>query len=330
MPTALHEPSPAKVEHPTAELTAALGKVTSGQELYRAENLDPVAVTRKLLADHPDAHMEKNGHLTLPAIPAAEVSQARTTVELGRVLAHATGVSRVTVEKVGERFHVYGHINPKDKLADLLNEVSHADLKRAKAEFRTRLFDREELIDFLGVSDRTTDSRISDWKEAGVLFTNESCEFDCLKMFTFSEAKAGERPLADNESNRYKYGFVNPAKDSKEGIEILEKGWVKSSSAPPASSSRYVSKGEYKNFESAYKTKSFSYAVAILGHKEGASVYWNRIGHKKPRSDNQTWNRDPAQYVGPEHKTESARSGSESPHYKIPTKKLGSHPSWWE
>jgi hypothetical protein len=130
VPKSLVEPRPAKLAHPTAAFSAELAHASSGAVLYEAGTNNPADVTRNLLATHPEAHLDTaSGRLNLPPVPEDALGHVDSLAQLGRTLALATGVSKVTLEKTGDRFVIHGHINPETTL------VTGDALPRTAAEF---------------------------------------------------------------------------------------------------------------------------------------------------------------------------------------------------
>ncbi len=204
------------------------------------------------------------------------------------------------------------------------------ELKKVKAAMKKRLFKREEVETVLKVSKTTALDRVNKWLAAGTLHSLASSTFDAYQQYSFDSKKAGQRET--NPNNRSKYGYSNPAKTSSEGLQILSKGLRKDSPKPVSAGSAayHQKKAKYDSKKPGSGYKNFKFSVAILGHKgKGASGHWNRTGHTQPKSANSTWNKNPANYHGPEHKTESSASGAASERYRVPSKAAGSHSSWW-
>jgi hypothetical protein len=207
-------------------------------------------------------------------------------------------------------------------------------LKKALPD--NRLFNRKKLEEILGADTNRANYVLRKWQDRGLIFPLSSAVKDKRTEYTADPAKA-EQKETDSESNRSKYGFVNPKKTSPTGLIILTKGLNRSVSPPKIdefSSDYHVNKARYNSVMpgSGWQgdAKTFPFDDAILGHgPEGASEYWNRIGHTQPRSDNYKWNQDPASYQGPEHYKESAASGSKAPPYMIPSESVGSDKGWW-
>jgi uncharacterized protein YjbI with pentapeptide repeats len=204
------------------------------------------------------------------------------------------------------------------------------DLRTARSTFRRRLFTSEELCEALGKPDTTCRAYRQDWQAQGILFVFQSNEYDRYKMFSFDRSKAGERPVADGPSNRVKYGYVNPDKESGPGLTILSKGLIRQPKDPAdlMNAEWHKTQAEYRSWNKP--GRRFKWPNAILGHEEGASVNWNREGHKRPRSGNLAWNRDPKHYGGPELDSDSSASGADAPRYRVPHRDIGSHESWCE
>lgn len=229
-------------------------------------------------------------------------------------------------ERKGEWF-VNIVINPKAEWRLDLSTAADMDVGKIKAAFGKRLFSREELEGVLGAAKSTALSRINEMKAAGGLFVYSSADTDVGTLYSFDPAKEGDRPT--NPNNRSKYGYQNPAKTSSEGLQILSKEFNKDTPKP-------IERGDagYHQIKALYDswktgTKRFKFAVAILGHKgKGASGHWNKTGHTQPKSVNQAWNKNPANYGGPEHEAESSASGGKSERYVMPSRKHGSHSSW--
>ncbi|MDQ2807326.1 MAG: hypothetical protein M3Z04_10515, partial [Chloroflexota bacterium] len=232
----------------------------------------------------------------------------------------------------GSFAHVHGAVNPEEDSPKRKRRDSAGDLIKAKAAFGHRLFSWSELSATLGASKTTALARINEWLGSGALFQLASDTFDPETEYSFDATKAGQREISPN--NRAKYGYhPNPDKTSSAGLEILSKG-LRSDSPPPiehTSSLYHQQKARYHSMRPGSSYTNFGWPDAILGHKMelGASEHWNRIGHTQSKAQNRVWNQNPANYHGPEHKTESSASGSTSERYRVPSKAAGSHPDWW-
>lgn len=263
------------------------------------------AVTRRL------AGSAVTRPILVPLFAAIKVRYALTSIE--------------PVEENGE-WSVDIVINPRKRKALKLSSVAAADLPSIRRAFGQRLFTRAELEAELGAAKSTCLARVAEWKGAGILHTLASAPTDVGTAYSFDAAKSGQRET--NPNNRSKYGYQNPAKTSSEGLQILSKGLRADSPKPIRRSD-----ADYHQTEASYDSwrgrKRFKFPVAILGHKDpGASGNWNAEGHKRSRADNLAWNKNPANYVGPEHKDESSASGGSSERYRVPMKAIGSHSSW--
>ena len=224
-------------------------------------------------------------------------------------------------------------IAPNDTVeTDSIDVDDNQDIEKAKSQFKSRLFTREELQETLNISKSTALARIQKWKGDNKLYPLASSSFDPLTQYSFDQEKGGQRELADNESNRSKYGFINPGKESSNGLIILSKGINSSSPKPILYNDKkyHKTKAKYDSKRPGSSYKNFKFQDAILGHKDpGCSGYWNKEGHKKSKAENKTWCKDSNNYWGPEHKKESSASGGKSERYRVPSKAIGSHPDWW-
>jgi hypothetical protein len=116
--------------------------------LYQAAETNPVQVTKSLLSQHPDAHLDSNnGQLTLPPGSKVTVETARTLPELGQLISHQMGVTKVTIVHQGDEIAFVGHINPSatighwdfSKESDRRHDdLSHGGYYKRKA-WRTRV-----------------------------------------------------------------------------------------------------------------------------------------------------------------------------------------------
>jgi len=90
-----------------------------------------------------------------------------------------------------------------------------------------------------------------------------------------------------------------------------------------------------------FKWMSGGKNLMVLGHAHDASSHWNngaglppyeKAGHTQLKSQNQQWNKNPANYHGPEEKYESAASGADAENYEKPgpDRTPPSHPMWWD
>jgi hypothetical protein len=203
-------------------------------------------------------------------------------------------------------------------------------IKKAREAFGNRLFSTgDDLVPLLEISLRTAQRRISKWIATGIVFRLESEKTDPLGLCSFDPIKAGQRETDPN--NRYKYGYVNPKKDSPTGLIILTKGIrLDSKDFSPGKTTIAEYHKIYARYDSKRGARNFPYEDAVLGHKldEGASDHWKRVGHTQDRAANMAWNQDPDNYDGPEHYIESAASGPGAERYIIPSKHIGSNTEW--
>lgn len=165
-------------------------------------------------------------------------------------------------------------------------------------------------------------------------------------------------------SRREVYGFSsNVKKDTSDGLKVMKKGFTSDAwdetkktttfqDAEKAAGKKYnkadldgdkklletIALFQNARWKNGKTTKTaltypfFGWEPAIMGHDDsshiGASGYWNATGNKFTRSENMIWNKDPVNYWGPEHTTDSSASGASAPEYEDPTKK--SNQMWWD
>ncbi|MFI5794639.1 hypothetical protein [Streptomyces sp. NPDC051677] len=116
VPRRLVEPAELTIGQVSPELAKEIQEASDGQAIHQTGG-DPKQVTKTLLAQHGDAAYDKtSGTLTLPALSGGS---AGSLSALGSQLAGQTGVSKVTLEKQGEHAEVWGHINPRVRLAKI-------------------------------------------------------------------------------------------------------------------------------------------------------------------------------------------------------------------
>ncbi|MEG5164469.1 hypothetical protein QUB37_29270 [Microcoleus sp. AT3-A2] len=204
-------------------------------------------------------------------------------------------------------------------------------LEQAKIEFGMRRFKRAEFQKKFQLVEDTALKRLNKWvDDDGVLFRYLSRQGDRFTQYTFDRNKGGIRETTGD--NRVIYGYKNPGKHTKVGVQILSKGLRADSPQPiQATSAEYHKKmARYDSKRPDSKYENFGYELACLGHgPEGASDHWNRIGHTQTKDQNMEWNNNPDNYWGPEHKVESQASSSKADEFKPPSKERDSHPSWW-
>jgi len=169
-------------------------------------------------------------------------------------------------------------------------------LDRAKKAFKEK-FTRAQYEKQFKVSAETARKRLEEWVEDGQLFRYLSAKGDPLTQYTFDPNQGGKRET--EEYNRSKYGYNNPSKDSKVGLEILSKGLRTDSPEPiKATSVNYhQTQARYDSKRPKSKYKDFNFEIARLGHGPvGASVHWNEVGHMQTREENIKWNHNPDNY----------------------------------
>jgi hypothetical protein len=222
---------------------------------------------------------------------------------------------------------VVKQIQLKLRLKQELSETSSEDLTKAKRNYKNGLFSTSSLAEFLKIDVSNARRRVAKWISIGLLFKSASAEQDPGGFNTFDPAKAGIRETSPN--NRAKYGYVNPKKDSMQGMEILSKGFHKDIPAAQRTANRFNAKfhqddafyyDTHPDHSSDARGKKFQYPAAVLGHKKelGASEHWNLLGYKQSRDKNMAWNKDPNNYHGPEYYLLSRESGGSSERYKLP------------
>jgi hypothetical protein len=138
-------------------------------------------------------------------------------------------------------------------------------------------------------------------------------------------------------TNRQMFGYQNPTHNSQLGLELLEDG-----ANTPYDSSRWNDKEDWlmspnRNFvtyspNSRTQDSVFTqnHSNVVLGHDEGASVHFNRIGHTQTPQQNQQYNKTNIAYHGLEQRSKSNKSGGSSDRYVTPSQSLGSHPMYWD
>ncbi|MEU8243897.1 hypothetical protein AB0C07_37055 [Actinoplanes missouriensis] len=225
-----------------------------------------------------------------------------------------------------------------EEVQTLLKHDDEADVKLAREKFTVYAFSTNQaLAPLLKKSDRTARRRVERWLEEGKVFRIATSKSDPFGVSTFNAAIAENRE-ADPAGNREKYGYRNPKKDSKEGLQILSKkihgklvgqNFVPATDAEKTNANYHKTLAHYYSAVSGSPYQDFRYDEAILGHgPEGASENWNREGHLRTKAQNQAWNKDVKNYHGPEHETESAESASLAPPYNPPV--MGtSNPEWF-
>jgi hypothetical protein len=130
VPKSLAEPTQAPLEKVGGGLTTQLQKAENNQVIYQKAEGDPKQVTKDLLAQHPDASMDKaSGKLTLPPVNTAALASATSLEQLGQLAAQQTGVSKVTLDKTKGGVALRGHINPDTPLTKPFPMMSDDELR---------------------------------------------------------------------------------------------------------------------------------------------------------------------------------------------------------
>ena len=100
VPHSLAVPQPVHLEKLSEPLAKALSSAHSGEVIFHGPG-DPRQATRQLLQAHADAHFDfPTGKLTLPAAQPGPLQAAHSVEQLGQLLAHQTGVSKITIKKI--------------------------------------------------------------------------------------------------------------------------------------------------------------------------------------------------------------------------------------
>jgi phage-related protein len=209
-------------------------------------------------------------------------------------------------------------------------------------EYSERLFAEEELIDDQ-LTDNMDDARqiVGDLVESGKLHELRPLprEPRDISLYSFNATKANPSTYGGRRND---YGYDNRKIPMDATIRIFLKGLI---NGPPPditifNSTWHKNHGLYRSMRPNSTVPPFPFDEGIRGHDEtqhhGASGHWNDVGHTQTKEDNENWNKDPSSYWGPEHETESSASGSLSPRYRVPAKKIRfnneviySHRSWW-
>lgn len=141
-------------------------------------------------------------------------------------------------------------------------------------------------------------------------------------------------------SNRSQYGYVNPAHDSKLGVELLAAGAHTPNPGSRPDSVHYLSPS--RNFYTSSPTRQTDgsrrkdpgltqgHSNVVFGHDEGASEHFNRIGHQQSPRTNGKWNKRKETFHGLERRDKSNKSGGSSARYITPSKKLGSYEPYYK
>jgi len=137
VPKSLAVPERAALGNPSEQLKKEAADTQSGVVLYTAADTDPKHVTKSLLANHPDAKLDKvSGMLTLPSVRAATLLSSGSLHQLAAAVAQMTGVSTVSFVREGGGWYLDGAINPKiERLASYKADGGPLDdLKKSLAQ----------------------------------------------------------------------------------------------------------------------------------------------------------------------------------------------------
>jgi hypothetical protein len=243
-------------------------------------------------------------------------------------------VVRDSAAGVKETDHIHGAINPELN-SEQIEKAREDQLETLSAYVSARLFAHEELVvDNLA---NPTDARamIDHGLAKKKLFElkprGPRDPHTTISLYSFDATKA-DRSTYGNKRNDY--GFDNSYIPAAAEVSILNKGLDLGSlpNAPTAQERNtlrwHVTSGRYQCVRT--KVGGLTYAEVSLGHEggEGASEYWNRLGHTQTYAQNLAWNKDPNSYWGPEKSGASAGSGTAAPLFRIPAKFFGSHEMW--
>jgi hypothetical protein len=196
----------------------------------------------------------------------------------------------------------------------------------------------QDLAEFIaGTSTNKTLSDLSLTKETDVVSKIDDGNYYC--------AANRKLPVGDNKKREF-YGYKNPDKASSVGQQIMIKGL---NNLPFVNAKIATDKGVGKSLsdlnvgESATylqdhgkftckrnpSDNNLSWSDCIMGHAgNGASGHFNSTGHKQDKSTNQSWNKDPNSYQGPENSSTSSGTGATSDKYLTPLEEKNSHADW--
>lgn len=207
--------------------------------------------------------------------------------------------------------------------------INDDDFALLQMEFGDRLFVEEEIVQKKLLDKPTAATVVDQGVKTGELFVlkpRPKDTFTTIDLFSFNAAKADK---TYHSSKRNEYGFDNADIPAKAKREIL--GMSLMSPPPPGMENNtewYEKKALYRCVRT--KKENLTRSQVHMGHKggEGASDYWNRIGHEQTFKVNQAWNTDPVNYWGPEEAGESRGTGSGSKLFRIPAKFFNSNDMW--
>lgn len=193
VPRSLYEPAPIKLDKLTPELSKELSMTTTSKVIHANSSGSAKEATKHLLAEHPDATFDHaTGKLTLPRLSASSFVGATSLAQLGRLAAAQTGVSKITLVKVGNEFSLKAEINPITSITEPFGPAGtkgglalyrglHFGLDWDKATLLTEI-DRSlvgipefapAVYDILNVPNRSTQPSIADREAAAERVRNE-------------------------------------------------------------------------------------------------------------------------------------------------------------
>jgi len=150
-----------------------------------------------------------------------------------------------------------------------------------------------------------------------------------ISLYSFDAVKANPSIYSGKRND---YGFNNAYIPDSTVVAILNKGLDLTATSPTEAQKLSLAWHQANGVYTCVRTgaKGLRYRGVNLGHQggEGASEYWNRLGHQQTYDQNMAWNKDPGSYWGPEAETVSKASGSAAPLFRIPAKFFGSNPMW--
>lgn len=264
-------------------------------------------------------------------------------------------LTKIEVENLGDlTYDIFVEINPKDKTEKRKIASVEEMLGKSKANFNGKTFKMQELKAFImgefSIKDTKCGEVIKEFKDQGHLFecaSEKAGPNDSNKIASFDKSLLpGEiRPVEINESNRSKFGYINPDKASSTGLIIVKKGLLREDTynyTPEKEDDTTYLKTEAR-YKCARSGKIITWDNIALGHHDdvGCSVHWNnggghgtfnKPGHTQTRDQNKDWNKNPDNYQGPEDRDESNKSGGSSPRYILPgpPNNPDSHKMWWD
>ncbi|CAN5811091.1 hypothetical protein BH11BAC7_BH11BAC7_28990 [soil metagenome] len=299
------------------------------------------------------AHSEEQKYVDNEKIAKEDAQKVATAV----ISKHKVFSSFVVVDK-GDTWGYHYTASPgedepgkkKMKSAKELYDLSKAHFVDDKVKFKYN-----ELVTFLtsteGISAKTVQRRVNDWKTSPdtPIYIEQSQVADNNKNLSFDSAALPKVSRPVTYKNRATYGYTNLLQTDSDGLKVIMIGFNPSVQEPgyQAGDERALSFLQNKAvFVSITTGTKFKWMAGgknnmVLGHKYGASVHWNTgagvapfnlAGHTQLKSQNLQWNRNPANYHGPEEKYESAATGGGTENYQLPgpDRVPPSHPMWWD